>query len=99
MGYRIDYSPAVPAKHTQRPRPLRLQILCAACFLLFVLTVRFCWPAGTRYLRQFLLPAKDPGNAMQAFHEFVDDLESGVSFPDSVTAFCRDVIENANIGK
>ena len=68
----------------------------AVFLLLFILTVKSYWPAGTHRLQQLLLPQPATVAARQAFSELVTDLENGESFSDSITAFCREVIDHAN---
>ena len=96
MGYRIEYAPAFSPAKAERKHPLRLQLLCAVFLLLFILTVKSYWPAGTHRLQQLLLPQPATVAARQAFSELVTDLENGESFSDSITAFCREVIAHAN---
>lgn len=93
MAYRIDYGPAVPKKVASGGRQLRWQTMTAAFLLLFVLLVKQTWPEGTDKLRACLIPGGE--GTQLAFQEFVTELHEGESVGEALTAFCRQVIENA----
>lgn len=99
MGYRIQYGPAQPRPKSKGGHTLRLQVLTAIFLLLFLLGVKNHWPAGSNKLRQLLLPDAAAAAAQQAFQVMISDLESGTSFSDSVTAFCQDIVSNAQISE
>ena len=67
-----------------------LRVLTAGFLLAFVLLVRLCWPQGTALLRQTLLPGEDP-----AFLQLQSDIQAGEPLGDAVTAFCRQIVEEA----
>lgn len=47
-------------------------------------------------LRQALLPG-DPNVTFNALQDFSNSVKAGESVSDSITAFCREIIENAQI--
>lgn len=96
MGYRIDYGPAPKTRPAGFRSLLRLQLLTAVFLLLFVLGVKKAWPEGTKKLQQLLLPGSSSAS-MDAFHGFLDDLREGDSFHDAFAAFCREVVDRADI--
>ena len=57
MGYRIEYGPAIPTQYVHNTKPVRIQSMTAVCLLLFSLTVRLFFPAGTAQLREYLKAA------------------------------------------
>jgi hypothetical protein len=93
----MEYPPVFPPQKPARRRPLRFQMLCAVFFLLFILTVKYCWPAGTSQLQQYLLPDHSTGITEQSFSELISGLQDGIPFTDAVTAFCREVVANADL--
>lgn len=66
----------------------------AGFFLLFVLLSRLYWPAGADKLRQIILPC-DPDVTAAAFSELMVDINQGDDLTDAVTAFCREITQNA----
>ncbi|MBO5129740.1 MAG: hypothetical protein J6B95_05290 [Oscillospiraceae bacterium] len=93
MAYRIDYGSGIRNQRTKRGGVLRLQTMTAACLLIFTLVVSRIWPEGTQQLRQYLLPGEQP--VQTAFLEMTEQLRSGVSVEDALTAFCIHIIEDA----
>ena len=51
---------------------------------------------GYSILRQALLPG-DPDVTINALQDLSNGMKSGESFRDSITAFCREIVENAQI--
>ena len=93
MSYRIEYGPEVPTCYRKKRRTGRLQTMTAVCLLLFVLLVRSFFPAGTKKLRQILLPDA-PSVVQTAYTEFVSAMRGGQSVGDAFTVFCQHVIDN-----
>lgn len=93
MEYRIDYGPVQPEKERAGGRCWFFRPLTAAFLLVFVLTVRLCWPAGRETLRGVLLPDPDSPTA-QAFALMVSDLSQGAPVGETVTAFCAELLEH-----
>ena len=91
MSYRIEYGPAIPQQYIKRRNPVRLQVMTAACLLLFSLLVRQFFPAGVQELRRVLLPDV-PTITQEALDTMMDDLRDGESLGDAFTAFCTYVI-------
>lgn len=91
MGYRIVYGEDPFIEIPERKS--RLRLWTAGFALAFVLLVRCFWPQGTALLRQVLLPRGDAATA--AFQQMTADIRAGEPIGDAVTAFCRDVVEEA----
>lgn len=95
MGYRIDYEDYAALRRKSAHRSsFRLAGLTAAFFLSFLLLTHAFWPAGRAKLRSLLLPG-DPEVTGQALSSMVEDLRAGKPLSDSVTAFCREILEYA----
>lgn len=93
MAYRIVYEED-PVKLTQcRTRPLRLQTMTAAFFLLFTLLVKVSWNEGTEKLREYLIPGA-LSVTQAAFQSFMEDLQEGEPVADALTTFCQDIISH-----
>ncbi len=95
MGYRIAYRTRknmrfCNCRSTKLPKKWVVMIgmvLIVAAFLLG-------WQNGS--IRELFLPG-DPEVTAAAFQELVHDLRSGDGFREAVTAFCVEVMENAQI--
>lgn len=96
MAYRIDYGPPLP-KHRSQKHSIRLPLLTVLFLLLFLLGVKALWPAGNETLTRLLLPPQSALESQEAVQTFLSDLESGESFYDSLTAFCHQIVANADI--
>lgn len=95
MAYRIEYGPPGPVSRDRLP--LRLILLTAVFFVLFLFTVKAIWPAGSEKLAQLLLPVRNSTGFRQAAQAFFTDLQSGTPFYESLTAFCQEIIAYADI--
>lgn len=93
MAYRINYGTDASKQHANEGSQLRWQAMTAVFLLLFVLMVKQIWPEGTDKLRDCLLPGGEGTQA--AFQAFAADLHEGETVGEALTAFCRQVIENA----
>lgn len=93
MAYRVIYGPAVKLECSRAKGSARLRMLTAVCFLVMVLMVKAAWPEGRSLLRQAMLPQH---TAVQtAFLELTENLQNGEPVGESVTAFCRELVEEA----
>ena len=95
MAYRIEYGPPFP--RSRDTLPLRLILLTAGFFVLFLLMVNAVWPAGRKELARLLLPVRAGDNFHRAVQTFFADLKAGAPFYASLTAFCQEIISHADI--
>jgi len=94
MGYRIEYERTGNIRRysfTERrsrmwPYVLGAAVMMAVCLYGF---------AGD-LLARFLLPG-DPEITGQALDTMVEGLNSGQSLTEAITAFCQEIVANANI--
>ena len=93
MPYRVEYGPATPQQYNKKKHPYRLQIMTAACFLMFSFAVRQLFPSGVDKLRALILP-DEPTVTQTALTGFMGDLCNGESLGDSFTAFCVYIIDH-----
>lgn len=94
MGYRIDYDKGTSNFEIRKETPWRFPVLVTVCFGLFILLSSFLWPEGMEFIREIAIPG-DNAVTVRAFEQLTNDLRSGASMTDAVTAFCREVIRNA----
>ena len=95
MAYRIEYGPPFPKSKTKFP--LRLIVLTASFFVLFLLATKIIWPTESKRLAQFLLPFRANTDFYLAIQTFVANLKSGTPIYQSLTAFCQEIISHADI--
>jgi len=65
---------------------------------LSVLLARYIWPGETERLRQALFPWTRE-SVHEAFAEFQEDIGKGEPFVDAITAFCLEVLDEADISQ
>ena len=94
MGYRVEYKSFGEEKRQPKVGQYKKAIMAAALVMVLTggaLTVKL---TGLPWVQKYLLPG-DPEVTAAALEQMVDDLRSGYSFADAVTAFCREIMENA----
>ena len=93
MSYKISYG-AMPKKTVSRYRAW----LPATAIFLVALTVlaRLLFPDETKQLMETLFPLTSE-SAQDALEVFSQNIRAGLSLGDAVTAFCMEIIDDANI--
>lgn len=94
MSYRIEYDSFGNAKrYTGKKRTLPKEVLIGigSVLVIAILLYTGLW----QQLRSFFMPDVSE----MAFTVLVEELRSGESVSDAVTAFCEEVIENADISE
>ena len=92
MGYKIAYKGGKSVKfNTKSSRILPKKAITFSC--LIILTAVLIYAGAGKYLRNFFMP----GLSDAALSSLAEDLKSGVSLKDAVSAFCSGVIEDAGI--
>ncbi len=76
--------------------PKRLWVMALACFLLFLVLTNHFWPQRANNLRHLLIPG-DPEVTTQAFETMIHSLCAGEEISEAVTAFCREILEHAQL--
>ena len=96
MAYRIEYRP--PACKHKIPR-FRWQTPLMTClfFLLFVVSIKTAWPAGSQALHRILLPPGDFSESQTAIQTLISNLKDGQPIYESLTAFCKQIIAHAQL--
>lgn len=94
MAYQIHYDEtAVRRGINEKPATTR-------SIVRVVLVVAICLAAifalGNKSVQQFLIPGND-ALTIEAMNIFVDELRNGESFRDAATAFCREIIDIADV--
>ena len=95
MAYRIDYGPPLRKRGNTLPR--RMPLLTFLFFLIFLFSVETLWPAGREALQQVLLRPGSASGTADALQGFISSLKDGQPFYDSFTAFCQQIIANAQL--
>lgn len=93
MGYEIRYGPKAAGRNAKK-RGISWVPITAAIVFALVLGVQSLWPGAAEWARQRLLP--DTGTR-EAFQQMVENVQAGEPFGDAVTAFCLEILENAEL--
>lgn len=92
MGYRIEYG-QMKEEDTGRQSSIPAFPLMLACaFAVFLLSVGIFYPEGTRWAKETFGPG---ASFLEAADTMAANLREGISVGDAVTAFCREIIEDA----
>ena len=94
MGYRIEYGDRAAVRKERKGRSLLTRIVTVACILSLVAGALAVKHAGLTWVTDFLLPG-DPAVTAAALENMVESIREGEPWGDAVTAFCREIIENA----
>ena len=94
MSYRIQYGPARKGERGEGPFSSKAVGFAAFAVLAAVIVFLLASPKGAAALRGFLFPG-DKAVTQAAFAEFTDSIRGGSSIGQAITAFCREIIENA----
>lgn len=95
MGYRVEYGPA-PEKVPSFFVKNRVWMMTAIFLMLFALAVKLFWPEGTAALCQVFLPGES-GTMQSAISGLIDHLQSGQTFSEAMTVFCKEIITDAGV--
>ncbi len=88
MSYEIHYG-------NDRPRRARTGVIIAAAVAAVFLTARLMFPNGLSSALERVMPAT--GQTVRAVEAFVEDMQHGSGFAEAAAAFCRGIIENAEL--
>ena len=93
MGYSISYEngSAVKRKRAERGHNKLLVVILAAAISFAAVRI-----VGYDQVKKLLIPG-DAEVTQTAFHDFVDRIQQGSGVQESITAFCRDIMENASV--
>lgn len=95
MGYRIDYSFTGATRMPVKKREFWSGIAAAICICTLVLGAIVVKNTAFPWVRDYLLPG-DPVVTAAALENMADSLKAGEPLLDAVTAFCREIVENAS---
>lgn len=94
MGYRIEYGSSGDLRKPLKSKRPYSAIAAAACVLALVAGAITVKQTGLTWVQEFLLPG-DPAVTAAALENMVDNIKDGDSIAEAVTAFCREIVENA----
>lgn len=95
MGYRVDYGPVKKVRGTEK-RVCRGASVIGVFLLLVFLLAGSLWPEGKAILRRLIFPG-DPAVTAAALENLTEDLRSGEDLTDSMSAFCIQILEGAEL--
>lgn len=96
MGYHIQYGKTIVKTAVQIPTTGRKHYSLLVIVLLFVTMLGYAAYSYKDTLQQYIWP----GDAMvtaTALDTFVQDIMAGESLKDSVTSFCLEIVQHADI--
>ena len=94
MGYRVEYKSFGEEKKLPKVRKYKKAVMAAVLVLTLTGGALAVKLTGLPWVQKYLLPG-DPEVTAAALEQMVEDLRSGYSFTDAVTAFCREIMDNA----
>ncbi len=94
MGYRIEYGSSSVQRKPLKRKPHYAAIATAVGVLSLVFLAIAIKHAGLTWVRDVLLPG-DPAITAAALENMVDSMRSGSSIAEAVTAFCQEILANA----
>lgn len=93
MGYTVRYGPT--GNHKKKAKKLRLTMPIAVLAVMLSMTIAaHAWPEQTERLRLALFPWERE-SVRQAFVGFRQDLQEGETMGDAITAFCVELLDEA----
>lgn len=94
MGYRIVYGEGPGRKFGTGRGKFRLWLWIGCFVLLFLLLTNLFWPEGRAALWEFCIPGGVQA-AAQALDSMAGSLRDGEKLGQAVTAFCQEIMQNA----
>lgn len=94
MGYRIEYGSQDELRKPLKNKHRYSAIAAAVCILALVAGAMAIKHTGLTWVKEVLLPG-DPAVTATALENMVDHIKDGDSIAEAVTAFCREIVENA----
>ena len=95
MGYKIQYGRG-GAVRFRKTAPRKVPRWCVILLCICITLAAFSLGWQNRQIRDFLLPG-DPEVTAHALQSLAEDIRSGESFMECVSAFCAEVMENAKV--
>lgn len=96
MGYRIVYEGGELHRNPNRINWYRVVAYSCVCLLLFYLLTAAFWPEGVQSLEGWIYPG-NVSITKNALKTMSMQIQSGERISDAVTAFCREIINGAQI--
>jgi len=94
VGYLIRYDPENDKKYPIHKHTRRQTVLVLGCVIALLIGLMAIW---SQELRMLLIPG-DPYVTQAAFTEMVSEVRQGEPVLETVTAFCRQILEVADAG-
>lgn len=94
MSYKISYGEM--SKKSIKNKRSRWLLPAALAAVVLAIGIRFFYPDATKQLTEALFPLTS-ASSQEALEVLSQNLKAGESFSDAVTAFCREIIYEADI--
>lgn len=94
MAYQIRYGPVKRKAPTDRRKKAGCWLLVTLCAAVLLIGIQFSGIGKTIW--NWILPG-DAAVTGAALNTMVEEIRAGESVSDAVTAFCREIIENAKL--
>jgi hypothetical protein len=94
MSYRIEYGSGGELRKPCKKKGLWARVAVVICVLSLVAGAMTIKNTGLSWVKTVLLPG-DPAVTAAALENMAESIREGESLVDAVTAFCREIIENA----
>lgn len=95
MAYKISYG-AMPGKSKSKQNRLPLRLAAGVFAIVLAITLRFLYPEETRRFSNALFPMT-AASSQEALAAFAENIRAGESFGDAATAFCQEILDDADI--
>ena len=97
MSYRIRYASSQPLSTMQKKHHLQIPI-AALLLIAAILVLRCVFPEETQRLAEAVIPLSRE-STQEALAAFAEDIKAGESFGDAATAFCLEIIHEADLSE
>lgn len=95
MSYHIQYGPKLPQERKNK-RTRGLRTLIAAAILVVVFGLKTIFPVGFQQVQYALMPWTLP-DTQATFWEMVESIQEGEGLQSAITAFCSQVLQQAEL--
>ena len=95
MSYKISYGTMSGKTRNKAIFRFRIPVI-AGVVLILATTVRLLCPQQTKQLTEALFPLTK-ASSQEALEVFAQNIKAGESFGDAVSAFCQEIIHEADI--
>lgn len=96
MGYAISYGPKLDCEKKRHKGTFSAHVAAVMVILAAAVCVHFAFPGAVQRVRSVLLPGFGD-HTVTALAEMVERVEDGERLDSAVSAFCQEIMDNAEI--